>query len=691
MYQNADFISAYALTQRFSSGRPRNFTIDNKQTTLYFLRAINQDTPTLGLFKFSTASERAELLINPLDLLDPAGSKIPAAEQARRERMRESGVGITSYQLDEKSEQIIFALNGKLFDYQIENEALTEIHLSEAVVDPKISPDSKYVAAVSSDGFKLIELATQSVKTLIEASAEAVTFGLANFIAAEEFSRISGFWWSPDSKNLLVEKVESTQVTEIQLAYPTDPRLEIRKHRYPFACSKNPTSSLILINIEGEAKDLSQLSCNFEYLVNAGFKNESQIFVTALNREQNHLEVKLYDLDTLDETVFFTQKEDPWVEVFQPLPKFFDDHFVYLTGEELQTINLNGQQIPGQNFEVRTVLSATESKISALVSTSPINQALVELSAKGELSWITPSDSYVSAIKKEAALVLVKHDLQKWQPEYEFRLNEKSFKLDNLSPAPSFKPNIAIEYLKETDLYAAVIAPSNYQNEKLPVVMSPYSGPHAQRVLNSATGYLTEQFLANQGFLVVVIDSRGTPGRGKEFAQSISSNWSKKVLRDQIEGLEELATLNKWNFDLTKVGIKGWSFGGYLAALAVLVRSDFFKAAIAGAPVTDWRWYDTAYSERYLGQPDENSERYEENSLINKVDGLTSPLLLIHGLADDNVLAMHSLQLSAALFAKGKGHNFLSLSGVSHMTQGASTLESLLKLEVDFFVQHLKS
>jgi dipeptidyl-peptidase-4 len=135
----------------------------------------------------------------------------------------------------------------------------------------------------------------------------------------------------------------------------------------------------------------------------------------------------------------------------------------------------------------------------------------------------------------------------------------------------------------------------------------------------------------------------------------------------------------------------GWSFGGYLAAYAALTRSDIFKAAIAGAPVTDWRWYDTAYSERYLGLPSENMVAYEENSLLNKVDGLKSGLLLIHGLADDNVLAMHSLRLSSALFAKAKAHNFLSLTGVSHMTPQTTIVENLLKQEVDFFNKYLKS
>jgi dipeptidyl-peptidase-4 len=274
---------------------------------------------------------------------------------------------------------------------------------------------------------------------------------------------------------------------------------------------------------------------------------------------------------------------------------------------------------------------------------------------------------------------------------YKLIKGTNQYLIKNLADVPSFKPNVEVKYLTESDLWVSLILPNDRAHENLPVILSPYAGPHAQRVLKTASGYLTEQFLAQHGFAVLVIDGRGTPGRGKDFSQSISSNWAEKVLIDQINALQEIAGNNPQLFNLSKVAIMGWSFGGYLAAYAVLTRSDIFKAAIAGAPVTDWRWYDTAYSERYLGIPSENLAAYEENSLINKVEGLTGDLLLIHGLADDNVLAMHSLRLSNALFVKGKAHNFLSLSGVSHMTPQKTILENLLRLEIDFLNKNLKS
>ena len=218
--------------------------------------------------------------------------------------------------------------------------------------------------------------------------------------------------------------------------------------------------------------------------------------------------------------------------------------------------------------------------------------------------------------------------------------------------------------------------------------MSPYGGPHAQRVVRSASAYATDQWIADQGFAVVIIDGRGTPGRGPAWERAVHGDLAEPILADQVEGLQALGALHP-DLDLGRVGIRGWSFGGYLAALAVLDRPDVFHAAVAGAPVTDWALYDTAYTERYLGHPETSPEAYERSSLLSRADRLARPLLLIHGLADDNVLAAHTLQLSSALLAAGRSHSVVPLSGVTHMTPQEIVAENLLRLETDFFRRHL--
>src|SRR5690606_5625376 len=256
---------------------------------------------------------------------------------------------------------------------------------------------------------------------------------------------------------------------------------------------------------------------------------------------------------------------------------------------------------------------------------------------------------------------------------------------------PGLDLRVSIGRSGRRELATAVVLPSWHEpgSRRLPVLMDPYGGPHAQRVLNRWNGYLESQWFAEQGFAVIVSDGRGTPGRGPEFEREVLGDLATPALEDQIDALRGVAEQYPDDVDLEKVAIRGWSFGGYLAALAVLRRPDVFHAAVAGAPVTDWRLYDTCYTERYLGHPDEQPEAYEKSSLFGDAGKLERPLLLIHGLADDNVVAAHTLRLSSALLAAGRPHTVLPLSGVTHMTPQEVVAENLLLLQVDFLKQSL--
>jgi dipeptidyl-peptidase-4 len=223
----------------------------------------------------------------------------------------------------------------------------------------------------------------------------------------------------------------------------------------------------------------------------------------------------------------------------------------------------------------------------------------------------------------------------------------------------------------------------------LPVLLDPYGGPHGQRVINSARAYLTSQWFAEQGFAVLVVDGRGMSGRGPAWDR-LAKNDRAGSADDQVEALHEIARRFPDDLDLSRVAIRGWSFGGYLAALAVLRHPDVFAAAVAGAPTTDERLYDTAYSERYLGSPDTNADVYEANSLLPLAPTLRRPLMIIHGLADDNVYVAHSLRLSAALLAAGRPHEYLPLTGTTHLANDEVVAENLLLLQVDFLRRALR-
>jgi dipeptidyl-peptidase-4 len=219
--------------------------------------------------------------------------------------------------------------------------------------------------------------------------------------------------------------------------------------------------------------------------------------------------------------------------------------------------------------------------------------------------------------------------------------------------------------------------------------MDPYGGPHVQRVLSARRVWLESQWLADQGFAVIVCDGRGTTGRGPDWERLVHHDLA-VTLEDQVDALHAVASQHA-DLDLSRVAIRGWSFGGYLAALAVLRRPDVFHAAVAGAPVTDWSLYDTHYTERYLGHPAEQPEVYARNSLLDDAAKLTRPLLVIHGLADDNVVAAHSLLLSQRLTESGRAHTFMPLTGVTHMTPQEEVAENLLLLQVEFLKASLAS
>jgi dipeptidyl-peptidase-4 len=254
--------------------------------------------------------------------------------------------------------------------------------------------------------------------------------------------------------------------------------------------------------------------------------------------------------------------------------------------------------------------------------------------------------------------------------------------IESFAQRPLVTPNISIHRYGARRSATAVLLPSGNDGSPLPVLLDPYGGPHMQRVVRAHNSHLTSQWFADQGFAVVVIDGRGTSGRGSDYERTVLHDLATPVLDDQVEALQ--AAAREHPLDLSRVAIRGWSFGGYLAALAVLRRPDVFHAAIAGAPVTDWRLYDTHYTERYLGDPTVEAGPYAATSLLPIADQLTRPLLLIHGLADDNVVAAHTLQLSNALLAAGKPHEVLPLVGVTHMTPQEVVAENLLLHQLDF-------
>jgi dipeptidyl-peptidase-4 len=259
-------------------------------------------------------------------------------------------------------------------------------------------------------------------------------------------------------------------------------------------------------------------------------------------------------------------------------------------------------------------------------------------------------------------------------------------RITSYADVPSILPRPQLVRVGTRELRTAVLLPRDdvRPDGPLPVLMAPYGGPHFRMVMTPHNAYLEPQWFADQGFAVVIADGRGTGGRGPAWDRSVHLDLAGPVLEDQVDALHGAAEQFPGELDLGRVGISGWSFGGYLAALAVLRRPDVFHAAVAGAPVTDWGLYDTHYTERYLGDPTTDPDVYRRSSLLDDAAGLRRPLMLIHGLADDNVAFAHTLRLSSALLAAGRPHTVLPLSGITHLATQEVVAENLLLLQVEF-------
>jgi dipeptidyl-peptidase-4 len=392
------------------------------------------------------------------------------------------------------------------------------------------------------------------------------------------------------------------------------------------------------------------------------------------------------------------ETSDTWVDLVPGSPASLSNGTIVSVADRdgVKRLLIGGSPVTPDSVDVRHIIAANDDAVvfMAIDTMRPESWTIWSWdTSTSTLRQLSESDGVHSASVGGSTLVLRRSSLTMRRASVCVRSLDDPLAvladIQSMSEIPLVEPNVRFLRAGSRGIPCAVVLPKHVPaGSRLPVLMDPYGGPHAQRVVDSYTAHCTSQWFADQGFAVIVADGRGTPGLGTEWERSIHHDLATAVLDDQVEALTSVA--HEYDFiDTSRVAIRGWSFGGYLAALAVLRRPDVFHAAVAGAPVTDWRLYDTHYTERYLGDPNVDDSPYERTSLIALADRLARPLLLIHGLADDNVVAAHTLQLSAALLAAGKPHEVLPLSGVTHMTPQAVVAENLLLHQLDFLRRSL--
>jgi dipeptidyl-peptidase-4 len=691
-----------ARTNNFTAGLPRNYVVSPDGRRIVFLRSASGTSMAQSLWQYDVASGRERELADPAQLLATSTEHLTAEERARRERMRVRGSGVVAFSTDKDVRVVAFALSSQLFVVDLMNdEAPQEWPATSSVIDPCLDPTGRSVAYAGDDGLHVVDQAGDRLVVGPDPDEPPeVRWGLAEFAAAEELDRSRGFWWAPDGGSLLVERYDESPVAQWYIADPADPAAEPAMVRYPHAGTANAVVSLALVPLDGDRVDVDWASDRpidgqlLEYLAHVEWSGPRPL-LCLLTRDQARLEFREVDPATGATSLIRAVTDDAWVELLQGTPRRLDDGRLLhgLDRGETRHLAVDGAAFTREGLQVRKVESADDDGVVALVSpnTAVGSVALARLGFDGSVAYLSNEDGYAVAAAGGGTCVIAQHAADDTSVVTRVRVGDDV--VGELGSVAEKVPLIVEPEILQVGSRAyptIVLFPTGHVrgSGRLPVLMSPYGGPHVQTVVRSARAYLQYQWFADQGFVVIVADGRGMAGRGPAW-DKLARNDFVGTIDDQVEVLAEVAKLYPDDVDTGKVGIRGWSFGGYISALGVLRHPDVFGAAIAGAPCTDMRLYDTCYTERYLGLPDDNMAVYDANSLLPMAGSLSRPLMIVHGLADDNVVVAHTLRLSSALLAAGRPHEVLPLSGMTHMANDEVVAENLLLLQLEFLRRSL--
>jgi len=688
-HDSGETLAGYAASRRFTLGRPRDLTLVPADGRLVFLRALAADDPVTALWSLDLGTGQERLLADPRALPGGADEVIPAAELSRRERMRESARGIVAYSADAAGQAAVFALSGRLFVCALATGDVRPVPADGPCVDPQLDPAGTAIAYLQDRALRVVRLDGEIILDLSDGDPE-VSFGAAEFAAAEELGRHHGFWWSPDGRQLLVARVDTRDVTSCWLADPTYNEEPPVRQRYPRAGTANAVVRLVLAGLDGAIVAVAGAPDErLPYLAAARWERGRAPTLALLARDQHRAEIRTVNPVTGQTLLVHADTDPAWLQLMPGTPRWLPDDHLLRAAVWQGTYRLfaGDQPCTPAGLQVLGVVAVGERTVFR-ATTEPTEQHLYALDhATGAIEQLTSEPGVHNGVAAGNLLAVTSETLDGDGATVRVYDDGRLLAtIGSLAQPRAFAPQVTLLRAGERELRTAVILPRDGRRPPgpLPVIMAPYGGP-SQQVVKARRVFYEPQWLADQGFAVIVADGRGSPGRGPAWERAFYLDVATPALDDQVAALEHVMDRYPGELDAGRVGIRGWSFGGYLSALAVLRRPDVFRAAIAGAPVGDWRYYDTAATERYLGHPGSQPGAYQRTSLLPLAAGLTRPLLLVHGLADDNVHPRHSLLLAAELLAASRPHRLLLLPGVTHMVWQPPVIEAMLRAHADFF------
>jgi dipeptidyl-peptidase-4 len=702
---DTSYLKDHAETRGFMLGRPARAKPTPDGKAVLFLRAQPR-VARLRLYEFDVATGKTRELLTPEELLHSAEEHLSPEEKARRERQRVSVGGFTDFQLSDDGANILLSLSGKLYLVSRADRKVTELNLGPGVIDPKFSPDGRTVSYVRDHDVYLYDLAKGAERRLTSGGSEKKPHGLAEFIAQEEMHRFSGYWWSPDSRFVVYQESDPAGVEVWHVCDPMRPELPPQPMPYPRPGKANVAVRLGVIPATGgETVWIDWDAKKYPYLARVHWGKYGLPTILVQTREQE--EIALLAVDPKDGRTMplLTERDATWVDLPSDVPRWLTDGQSFLWagagegGPQLELRGATGKLVrvlvpPAAGFRGLVDLDAKAGQVVYRASADPTEEHLWRVSLRGgEPERLTKEAGLHAAVfsRDHSVYVHTATPADAMPRSTVCRADGTTVgELPSVAEEPPFRPAAELLKVGEGDgLYAAVVRPRRFKaGTKYPVILHVYGGPTHQQVTAAMGTRLIDQWLADQGFVVVSIDNRGTPGRGRAWEKAVYDKFGSVPLADQVAGLKALGAKFP-ELDLGRVGVYGWSFGGYLSALAVLREPDVFKAAVAGAPVVDWLDYDTHYTERYLGLPDKHAEAYREASLLTYAKDLRRPLLLIHGTADDNVYFRHTLKLGNELFRAGRDFDLLPLPGLTHMVPDPVVMQRMYGKFAAYFKKHL--
>jgi dipeptidyl-peptidase 4 len=702
-----------------SGKAPRGLQFSPDGSMLTFLRGKDTDYLQQDLWAMPVNGKEAKLLVDS-KVLSPDEVELSEEEKGRRERQRIRGRGIVRYSWDKQGKAILVPLDGDLYTVSIPAGKVRRITQTDAFeTDAKFSPLGNKISYVRERNLYVFDLASGKERAISTDGGGTISNGMAEFVAQEEMGRYTGYWWSPDERYIAYERVDESPVEIINRMEIGAKAARIVPQRYPRAGMPNVTFKLLIKDLQNDNQQQVDLGSNEDiYLTRVNWDQDSQsVLVQRENRDQTRLDLLRANPTRGETTGVLSETAKTWINLssdFRALKKrkaFLwtsersGFRHIYLYANDGTLI----RQITKGDWPVSRIVGVDEKRGLVYFTgwqKTPIESHLFVASYTNKnnarVRQITPDGgSWGITMDKKAhryigrysdpdtppqtALYSTKGKRISWLEENKLAEGHPYFPYASTHITPEFG---TIKAKDGTDLHYMMYKPSNFDpTKKYPAIINVYGGPGTHLVRRAWRG-ASDQLYPQAGYVYFRLDNRGSNNRGKAFEDAIYHAMAGVEVEDQLQGLNFVRSLPF--VDPKRVGLHGWSYGGYMTLMLTLRAPEPFAASIAGAPVSDWSLYDTHYTERFMGTPQGNPKGYKNGSVMTYLDDLRSPLLMIHGMADDNVIFANSTQVYAALQAKDLPFEMMTYPGQRHGVRGKAQRKHLMHLFFNFFDRNLK-